>query len=100
MNKVIDFSKAKSEIKKVVSDKEINALFLGLVRIIKKNAVYDVEENLKKEIKDANKNFSSALQEINFLQNRLKEEIEKNVKLTLQVENQKRQICYLVKKLN
>lgn len=93
----VDFSKRKN---KKISDSEINSLFLGLVRIVKKNAEQSLNEELKNECFEATQNFRQTLIDLNKTESELKKEKEKNYELSLKIESQKEQICSLLQKLS
>ncbi len=97
MEKVIDFAKAKEKFENKIGDKEINSLFLGLVKLIKKNAQQSVEKELKVECEQANLNFTQTLKELHESEINLKKEIAMNKVLSKKIENQQKQICFLVK---
>lgn len=97
MEKIIDFARAREKIEGKIGDKEINALFLGLTKIVKKSARESAERELKKECEEARENFIQTLKEVQEKEIRLKKEIEMNKTLTKKVESQQKQICFLVK---
>ena len=93
---VIDFAKAKQKIKSKINDKDINALFLGLAGIVKKNAMEQVSSELKKECKTANQNFRQTLIDLNKAESMLRSLEIENMSLKGKIELQQKQICYLV----
>ena len=97
---VINITKAKKEINKKITESEINALFLGLVKIIKKSAQENADEELKIECKEATQNFRQTLIDLNKKEVELKKVIEVNRELNLKVESQQQQICLLLDKLS
>lgn len=72
-----------------LSDEDIKSLFLGLVKLIKTNALENVSENLKQENAENKAKLYSALNEINIKQNKIE---------TLTKENN--ELFYKVKKLD
>lgn len=94
---VIDFANAKQKFdKKSITDSEINSLFLGLLKIIKKSAIESANIDLKCECNQAKQNFADTLKELHVMQidfNRQKKLI---TSLENKIEIQKKQICYLV----
>ena len=60
-SKVINFSEHKSKLSQGLTDSDINMLFLGLVRLIKREAVKDVSEQLKKECEFATLNYQKVI---------------------------------------
>lgn len=60
-NNVINFGEQKQKYIKTLSDKDINSLFLGLVRLIKQEALKDVDISLKKECEFATSNYQKVL---------------------------------------
>ncbi len=98
MDNIIDFAKAKEKFEyKMIGDKEINSLFLGLVKIIKKSAVQNVSREIKCECEQAKSNFTQTLKELHETEIQLKKEINMNKTLQKKVESQQKQICFLVK---
>lgn len=97
VEKIIDFAKAKEKIESKIGDKEINSLFWGLLKIIKKSASQNANQELKEECEQARANFSQTLKELHDREIELKKEIIMNKTLTKKVESQQKQICLLVK---
>ena len=97
---VINITKAKKEMNKKITESEINSLFLGLVKIIKKSAQENADEELKIECKEANQNFRQTLIDLNKKEVELKKAIEVNRDLNLKIESQQQQICLLLDKLS
>lgn len=97
---VINISKAKDKLNKKVSDSEINALFMGLVRIVKKAAIDNANLELRTECEIANQNFRQTIIDLNKKEEELKKMHQKNCELNEKVENQQRQICLLLDKLS
>lgn len=97
---VINITKAKRDMNKKITEREINALFLGLVKIIKKSAQENMEEELKTEVEEATQNFRQTLIDLNKKEVELKKAIELNRELNLKVESQQQQICLLLDKLS
>ena len=97
---VINITKAKKEMNKKITESEINALFLGLVKIIKKSAQENADEELKTEVEEATQNFRQTLIDLNKKEVELKNAIEVNKQLNLKIENQQQQICLLLDKLS
>lgn len=96
---IINIATAKAKNSNVIGDQELNALFLGLVRIVKKTALENVSKDLKQECKMATENFRQTLIDLNKTEEQLKKEQIKNLALKQQVESQKEQICKLLKEL-
>lgn len=97
---IITFKK----VQKTLSDAEVQSLFMGLVRLVKKNALMEGEEKYKKEIDGANSLLRKALTELNSKEReieKLKEEYLKikneNFKLT---ENLLKNRCEKAEKIN
>lgn len=97
MEKIIDFAKAKEKFESKLSDSEINALFLGLAKIVKKSALQNVSQELKTECEEAKKNFVQTLKDLHDREIELKKEMTMNKILAKKVESQQKQICFLVK---
>jgi len=97
---IINFAKVKAKYNKKISDEEINALFMGLIKIVKKSAEEDYDKEIKEECFFANENFRQCLIELNSVQMELKKE--KDLKQTLleKIESQQQQICLLLKRLS
>ena len=98
--KVINIASVKTKQNGRISDHELNALFLGLVRIVKKTAMEDVSQEIKNECKMATENFRQTLIDLNKAEAELKKEKIKNIELSQKVESQKDQICKLLKELS
>lgn len=98
--KVININKAKLELSKKISDNEINALFMGLIKIVKKAAKESADEELKKECFEANQNFRQTIIDLNKTESELKKACELNKQLNLKIESQQQQICLLLDKLS
>ena len=96
---IIEFEKAKENMKKNISDGEINALFMGLLKIIKRTAYQNANSQILQDCIMANENFRQTLKELQQTQISLKKEQEEKLNLLNIVEKQKEQICNLVKKL-
>lgn len=97
---VINISKAKDKLSKKVSDSEINALFMGLVRIVKRAAIESANTELKTECEIANQNFRQTIIDLNKKEEELKKLHQKNFELNEKIENQQKQICLLLDKLS
>lgn len=98
--KIINFDFAKNRLDKKITDDDINALFSGLVKIVKKSALDSVEQELKIECNEANENFRATLIDLNKKEAELKILQEENRELNLKLEAQKEQICKLLQKLS
>ena len=96
---IIDFEKAKQKIKSKINDKDINALFLGLAGIVKKNAMGQVSSELKKECKTVNENFRQTLVDLNKAESTIKNLQVENCSLKDKIELQQKQICRLIKRI-
>ncbi len=97
---VINISKAKDKLNKKISDNEINALFMGLIRIVKKAAIENANIELKTECDMANENFRQTIIDLNKKEAELKKVQEVNIQLKEKVESQQKQICLLLDKLS
>ncbi len=97
--KVINIAAIKNKNNRVLTDSDINSLFLGLVKLIKKTTMQNINESLKKDCVQANENFRQSLIDLTNTQNLLKKEQQKNLELTVLIEEQKAKICLLLKKL-
>ncbi len=96
---VINFEKAKEQVRKNISEGEINALFLGLFKIMKKSIYQSLESELKSECAMAQDNFKQTLIELQKTQNLLKKERIEKIDLLEKIDKQKQQICKLVRKI-
>lgn len=96
---IINFAKVKGKYNKKISEEEINALFLGLIKIVKKSAEDDFDKELKEECDFATENFRQCLMELNTVQMELKKELDIKQVLLERLELQQQQICLLLKKL-
>ncbi|NCB48267.1 MAG: hypothetical protein EOM55_01360 [Clostridia bacterium] len=96
---IINFEKVKGKYSKKISEEEINALFLGLIKIVKKSAQEDYDKELKEECDSATENFRQCLIELNTVQMELKKELNIKQVLLERLEVQQEQICLLLKKL-
>lgn len=99
-NKVINIIKAKQELNKNITDSEINALFMGLIKIVKKAAIENANAELKSECLEATQNFRQTIVDLNKKEMELKKAYELNQELNLKVKNQQEQICLLLDKLS
>lgn len=97
---VINITKAKDKLNKKISDNEINALFMGLIRIVKKAAMDSANNELKTECDIANENFRQTIIDLNKKEAELKRVQEVNIELKEKVESQQKQICLLLDKLS
>ncbi len=97
---IINIDFAKQKLNKKISDSDINALFMGLVKIVKKSALDSANQELKVECNEANENFRQTLIDLNKKEEELKIMQEVNRELNLKVEAQKEQICSLLQKLS
>lgn len=97
---IINFASAKTKFGKGITDSDINALFMGLVRIVKKQAEQSANADLKEECKFATENFRQTLIDLNKTEALLKKEQQKNIELSAKLESQKKQICSLLKELS
>lgn len=97
---IINFASAKTKFGKGITDSDINALFMGLVRIVKKQAEQAANSELKEECKFATENFRQTLIDLNKTEALLKKEQQKNAELCVKLESQKKQICGLLKELS
>lgn len=98
--KIINFDFARNRLNKKITDDDINALFSGLVKIVKRSAIDSVEQELKTECNEANENFRATLIDLNKKEAELKVLQEENRELNLKLEAQKEQICKLLQKLS
>ena len=97
---IINIDFAKQKLNKKISDNDINALFMGLVKIVKKSALENANQELKVECNEANENFRQTLIDLNRKEAELKCMQEVNRELNLKVEAQKEQICSLLQQLS
>ncbi len=96
---LIDFERAKSKYAKNIGDQEINALFSGLVKIVKRYAITQVEGDLKRECAMAQDNFRSTLVDLQLAEEKLKKQTERTKYLEGVVASQQEKIARLLKKL-
>lgn len=96
---IINFAKVKGKYNKKISEEEINTLFMGLIKIVKKSAEDDYDRELKEECDSATENFRQCLMELNTVQMELKKERDTKQVLLERLEMQQQQICLLLKKL-
>ena len=96
--KIINISSVKNLKGRPLSESDINALFLGLVKLIKKNANFEVSEDLKKDCLEANENFRQSLIDLNRAESMLKKEQEKNLMLTKKLSEEQRRFYLLFDK--
>ncbi len=98
--KVINFSKESQKFKKKrIKEDEINSLFLGLLKIVKKWAIQEIDFELRSECEEARSNFTETLKELHETQISLKREKVENYKLHEKIERQQKQICLLISQL-
>ena len=95
---VINIASIKTLKNKPLTDSDINALFLGLVRLIKKNVTLEISEDLKKDCYEANENFRQSLIDLNKTEALLKKEQEKNIKLEHKILEEEKKFCLLFEK--
>ena len=93
---IIEFAKEKKKIRPKITPNDINALFLGLANIVKKNAIDEVCADLKKECKDANDNFRQTIVDLQRSETNLKKLSQENERLKNKIENLQKQICFLL----
>lgn len=93
---VIMFEKDRYKAKKRMNDSDINALFLGLANIVKKNALEEANKDLKNECKNATQNFRQTLIDLNKAEVALKNLQLENIALKEQVLRLQNQVCSLV----
>jgi hypothetical protein len=98
--KIINFAKEKGKYNKKISDEEINALFLGLVKIVKRSAEEELSDELKKECAFATENFRQCLMELNDAQMNIKKQYNDNQLLQEKLNKKDEQICLLVRRLS
>ncbi len=97
---IINFEKMKAKYNKKISDEEIQALFLGLIKIVKNSARDECDNDLKEGYLNATENFRQCLMELNDTQMKLKQEHEEKIKLEAKLQNQEKLICALFKKFS
>ena len=95
---VINIASVKNIKNKPLTDSDITALFMGLIKLVKKNAMMEVSEEVKKDCNEANENFRQSLIDLNKTEVLLKKEQEKNLKLTRKLENEEKKFCFLLDK--
>ena len=94
---VIDFANARQKFdKKSISESEINSLFMGLLKIIKKSAIESANIDLKCECNEAKQNFADTLKELHDTQIETNRQKKLIMRLENKIEVQQKQICYLV----
>ena len=98
--KIIFFEKAKNKLQKKVNNNDINALFLGLANIVKKNALDEVSRDLKNECKNATQNFRQTLIDLSKAETMLKSLQLENFVLKERVEKLQNQVCCLISSQN
>ena len=76
----------------------VNALFLGLAKIVRKNAVEEVSLDIKRECEEAKQNFTMTLKDLNKAECMVKKLSQENAKLISLVETLRQQICEMVSK--
>lgn len=91
--KIITFENKRS---KKINDREIAALFMGLLKIVKKYALEDAEYNCREEINLANQNFRECLKDLTATEQKLKIEVDKNFQLERRSQNLEAQLCALL----
>ena len=96
---LIDFEKARSKYAKNIGDQEINALFSGLVKIVKKYAITQVENDLKRECLMAQNNFRTTLVDLQLAEEKLKKQADEIKHLENVIEAQQKKNAALLKKL-
>ena len=97
-NKIINIASIKNTKNKLLTESDIMALFLGLVKLIKKNASLEVEDEIKKDCLEANYNFRQTLIDLNKTEALLKKEQEKNLKLSNKIIQEEKKFCLLFNK--
>ena len=60
-NNIVEFRK----VQKTLSDNEVQSLFMGLVRLVKKTALEESEERFRRQINEANENLRKTIQALN-----------------------------------
>ena len=98
--KIICIEEGRTSCEKQISDDEINALFLGLAKIVKKAALESANKELRAECEMSKENFRITLIDLNRTQMELKKSRTEISKLNAKIENQQKQICNLMKKLS
>lgn len=99
-DKIISIEEGRMSEQKQISDEDINALFLGLARIVKKAAIESADKELRQECQISKENFRTTLIDLNKTQVELKKSQEEIAKLNAKIERQQNQICNLLKKLS
>ena len=97
---IINITSAKKSLQKKLTDSDISALFSGLLNLVKKSIYEKVSKDFEKENREANDNFRQTIIEVEELEAKLKKEQQKNLDLASQIENQKMQICKLIKNMS
>lgn len=100
MKRIIDFSLAKKKYDRKLSRDDINALFLGLAKIVRKNAIEEVSGDIKRECEEAKQNFAMTLKDLSKAESMVKKLSSENAKLLSRVEILHRQICQMVSRSN
>ena len=96
---IIEFAKARKRLRQKITPNDINALFIGLANIVKKNALDEVNQELKKECKDANENFRQTIVDLERAEVNLKKISDENISLKNKIESQQKQICFLLSQI-
>lgn len=98
IRRIIDFASAKRKYDKTLKKEDINALFLGLAKIVRKSAIDEVSLDLKRECEEAKQNFTMTLKDLNKAESMVKILSEENAHLESKIERLKEQVCVLVSK--
>lgn len=96
---LIDFAKAKSKYAKSIGDKEINALFSGLIKIVKRYAITQVQDDIKRECAMAQENFRTSIVDLQLAEEKIKQQEDKLKYMENVVLCQQEKIATLIKKL-
>ena len=89
---------ARKRYDKTLKKDDINALFLGLAKIVRKNAINEVNQDIKRECEEAKQNFTMTLKDLNDAESKVKKLLQENAKLNVLVESLRQQICTLMSK--
>ena len=96
---IINIEEGRIVCEKQISDEDINALFLGLAKIVKKAAIESADKELRAECEMSKETVRVTLIDLNRTQAELKKARMEISKLNTKIESQQKQICNLMKKL-
>ncbi len=97
--KIISITTAQKR-KDVMSKEDINALFLGLAKIVKKSAMAEVNAELKRQYLDAQHNFTTTLKDLSHAEAQINTLLIENARLESLIDTLRGQICMLLTQMN